>query len=258
MSFLKQPLNTAIMSLPLWTHFTPSYAVGLLCSCCKQKGLNIKKYEIEIEFYHHVSDENKTVWIPENTPYWDNPENAEQLFDKYQESFFIPQIKRLQNAGHNVFAFTVNNRSLAFTGEFIRLLKKMIPESYVILGGPTAFSAPEKMIDIDGVDGVCLGEADELFPQFLLDLQENGSPKQYEGFFIRTNDGSVSRSKRVKGPSDIDSLPFPDFSDCNLNLYKDVGALPTNLSRGCLQRCSYCAESPNFGKFRFRSGENLF
>ena len=42
---------------------------------------------------------------------------------------------------------------------------------------------------------------------------------------------------------DLDSLPFPDYDDFDLNLYEHPDGASIETSRGCVAKCSFCAET---------------
>jgi radical SAM superfamily enzyme YgiQ (UPF0313 family) len=57
---------------------------------------------------------------------------------------------------------------------------------------------------------------------------------------------------------DLESLPVPDYSDINLNLFKPI-LIPIYSNRGCPFRCHFCSEHSLFGKkFKRRSPERVY
>jgi len=61
---------------------------------------------------------------------------------------------------------------------------------------------------------------------------------------------------KMRNPLDIDSLPTPDYTDLQLDTYFQIATVYR--SRGCTNRCQFCAEWNLFGpRFRVRSVENV-
>ena len=171
---------------------------------------------------------------------------------------WIPFVENLKKNGVDVLGLHVNNRAIPLTRRLVGLTKEIAPKMHVILGGPTSFSAPSTLYEIEGVDAVCLGEAEISLVSYLKLLDAGKHPREHKGFVIMAPDGGMTNGGLSQVVEDLDLLPFPDYSGYNLDLYVAKGSLPTAISRGCIQRCSYCAESPFFGKFRSRSGLSIF
>ena len=52
----------------------------------------------------------------------------------------------------------------------------------------------------------------------------------------------------------LEDLPFPDYSDYNLSLYEYPNGTSIETSRGCVAKCTFCAET-HFWKFRSTTAE---
>lgn len=60
--------------------------------------------------------------------------------------------------------------------------------------------------------------------------------------------------------SDMFKSPIPDYSDYRFDLYlfdKDRIAWPVTGSKGCVRDCDFCDVRKQFGKYRYRSGEDI-
>jgi len=56
---------------------------------------------------------------------------------------------------------------------------------------------------------------------------------------------------------DLNRLPFPDYSDYNMDLYenKSIGIVG---SRGCVRRCTFCDIHEHWKKYQWRTAEDIF
>lgn len=56
---------------------------------------------------------------------------------------------------------------------------------------------------------------------------------------------------------DLDALPYPDYDDYDLSIYRSpfVGVLG---SRGCVRQCTFCDVHEYWTKFRWRTAESIF
>lgn len=123
-----------------------------------------------------------------------------------------------------------------------RELRTKYSDKAIVIGGPHATFFPH-MIEQAPIDGVCIGEGEESFPEFI-DLWRTGFPSVPDGFWIRRNNGRgpVERGRTRSPVRDLDSLPLPAF-DLYYDLHRRYRALPIRIfmaTRGCPFNCSYC------------------
>ncbi|MBI2390653.1 MAG: B12-binding domain-containing radical SAM protein [Deltaproteobacteria bacterium] len=126
--------------------------------------------------------------------------------------------------------------------DWARRLRRCFPHKALVMGGPHPSFFPQ-VIEHTPLDGICIGEGEESFPEFL-ELLAEGLPRVPDGFWIRRDHGRgpVERGKTRAPPRDLDALPSPSFE-----LFYDAEpryrALPIRIflaTRGCPFRCSYC------------------
>jgi len=125
--------------------------------------------------------------------------------------------------------------------QWARALRAAGPEQGLFLGGPHATFFP-RVLEQAPLDGVCLGEGEESFPE-ALELWRQGFPEVPRGFWIRRDHGRgpVERGPRRPPVRDLDALA-PAAYDL---FYDDpqYRKLPSRVflaTRGCPYRCTYC------------------
>ena len=124
---------------------------------------------------------------------------------------------------------------------FNKEVKKRIKNVVSVFGGPHITFFPEIIYE-DGVDAVCMGEAEEAFLFFIRQFQEKGSmPESSPNFWIK-HLGEVSKSTVLPLITDLDLLPFPDREGFFLAnpFVKSNGRKEFNARRGCPYKCTYC------------------
>ena len=123
-----------------------------------------------------------------------------------------------------------------------RSFRRTFAEKAIVLGGPHPTFFP-RIIEQAPLDGVCLGEGEESFPEFL-DEWKAGLRRAPDGWWIRRDAGRgpVERGAIRPPPADLDAIPPPAF-----DLFYEAGAhyrdAPNKsflATRGCPFRCSYC------------------
>lgn len=149
-------------------------------------------------------------------------------------------------AGADVLAMSATTGLHRIYNYWAHQLRAAFPDKLIVLGGahPTFF--PD-VIEQAPFDGVCIGEGEESFPEFLA-TWDRGNPRPVPGWWIRRDGGhgDVVRGEERGPVADLDRLPFAAH-----DLFYDPAAGGTRAfagvdhkvflaTRGCPFRCRYC------------------
>ncbi|MBT0665479.1 cobalamin-dependent protein [Geobacter pelophilus] len=158
-----------------------------------------------------------------------------------------PSVVGLSQFTHNRFE----------TLEVARIVKSVLPDCFVLLGGPHAtYRWREILASSPDVDAVALGEGE----QTMLDLAaalagKAGSLTSISGLAVRGEDGSAVFAGSRAPLATLDEIPFP-----GTYLNNSIGVDPRQqlefiiTSRGCPSTCRFCSSPLFWGrKLRFRS-----
>lgn len=162
-------------------------------------------------------------------------------------------------------------RSLTSGRDFLHLItqgiKNAFPNTPIIVGGPYASDSPALILkDHPAVDFTCSNEGEEVLRQFIEALLlGRGDVEEIKGLGFRRN-GVPVINQPMPWIDDIDTIPFPDYTDVNLDRFIDIENpmripngerwAPLFTQRGCPYKCTYCHEG--FGKLsRERSVDNV-
>lgn len=209
-------------------------------------------------------------------------ERGHEVALAYEQSLFddknylcIPFLHRLFDQGSNIVRQIVDTKPdlvafsvMVFTYPpalaVARQLKQVL-DVPVIFGGAHAMSCPERILEKDCVDMVCVGEGEEAMAELLDSMARGEVDTSIQGLWFKAPSGEVVRNPRRPLIKDLDTMPFPDkelfapFVSIR-NYYLAV----TN--RGCPFSCTYCSVSylteldkgtENFKKVRERSVDNV-
>lgn len=182
-------------------------------------------------------------------------------------------LKRVADA--DVIGISSMSNYFNLASEFIKRVKKINPDCYIVWGGAHAIMSPETAIPL--VDAVCIGEGEKQFVE-LLDNLHTPNRDKIHGFWFRTPSGHVENARRPLMPSEeMDVMPHPDFSEDIIyvddrrltNLTSDIylSAQGPNYmtvwSQGCPFKCSYCGNTKflendkKYSKLRYPSPEYI-
>ena len=143
----------------------------------------------------------------------------------------------------------------------IQAIRSVLPEVFIVLGGPHVNAFPELAVRLDGIDAAITGDGEQAL-QILLDtLEEDGRDDLtgVPGILLLQPDGSIYRNQEQRTVHDLDSLPFSDRDAFPPNLYYTPGmkgGRTTTMmsSRGCPNQCVFC-NVPH--RYRARSPEHV-
>jgi len=160
--------------------------------------------------------------------------------------------------------------------EFNSLIDFMLPAKnkfniLVIVGGSHTTVAPEKAIQKEGVDIVCVGEGEKALLELAKRIEQKQSFNDIPNLWVKTPAGEVIKND-VAPQIEMDDLPEPDWDlfDARHRARPFEGELKNygffEISRGCPFSCSYCINAklheiyrsfPNSKLFRFHSPEEI-
>jgi len=253
-------MKIMLVSCPTWATWAPSYALGLLTAALKGKGHQVITADLNMEIYHAVKKDDQKLWLDQYGGYWDDAAKVQEFFDRY--AGLLQSIAgRLATADVSVIGFSVNSASRIMSQHINRLMKKQNSEIITVFGGPDCFRAYHglKFMDDPDIDVLCTLEGDIALPA-LADVIDKGGFAKYpvKGFVIRdSRTGELLDGEDPDPIMELDEIPFPDYSWANFAQYTIRNRLTLMLSRGCINRCSFCSEGANFKKYRSRSAQNI-
>ncbi len=161
-----------------------------------------------------------------------------------------------------VVGVTATTSTIKSALKYVEMIKKILPESLTVIGGPHATFMPfETLNSSEYLDVVVKGEGEETMVDILDEsFQEVPHMDNVQGIFFRDPKiGNLKSTPERPLIEDLDSLPFPARHLVSFESYmpeKRTGGIIT--SRGCVYSCNYCSSSLIMGKkFRSRSPDNV-
>jgi len=158
-------------------------------------------------------------------------------------------IAQINSFGPDIIGLSVMSRSYNLAYEIVDLIKKF--NLAVVIGGPHACTFQEDILRQSKADYVILNEGEYR----LQDLMNGRAFKEIDGLIYRQGDKIVSNT-----PSsfvDINTLPFPDYAEFELDKYSG-GCIGISTSRGCPYSCIFCSVgTTSHKKLRMRSANSV-
>lgn len=145
------------------------------------------------------------------------------------------------------------------------VIKEWNRECFLMVGGPHATDNPEDVLRGGYVDCVVIGEGEVTFQKLMFRLLDQKPISDVPGIAFSKN-GKVVKTSPQALISNLDTLPFPDYSLIDLEqfsnrfmtfssrIFRPHGNILT--TRGCPYKCMYCHNILG-KKFRARTPENV-
>ena len=231
--------DIVIISVPGVIHKLPQAAPALLKASVESAGFTCRTIDFNIRFYQDVTDSDQLE------TYFSTGLNSEV---KQQASDLVEQwtidLLKLNPKFVGISVFTYQNRiATELFCQHLRRLSKV----KIVLGG--------QGLSEGGILGVS-NFGRQMRDQQLADhwIRSEGEVSLIELLKNNTNYPGID-SDSFKQIDDLDSIPFPNYDDYNLDLYKNR-TLPVTGSRGCVRSCSFC-DIHDHWKYRYRTGQNI-
>jgi anaerobic magnesium-protoporphyrin IX monomethyl ester cyclase len=154
----------------------------------------------------------------------------------------------------------------------VEALRKLLPDTLFIAGGPLATIYPERFSEV--FDVVFCGEGDLTVPRFCEDYCRSGCEPcdisrldlmAYPGIYLRTGELIVDVPAVHHSVKVIERLPLPDRSVFDHNRYQEFwehtsGCRMTSImiTRGCPYSCDFCSKPVWGNNYRKPSLERVF
>jgi anaerobic magnesium-protoporphyrin IX monomethyl ester cyclase len=179
--------------------------------------------------------------------------------DLVEKLGFDEFLRRLRNS--RIVGITSTTPTFNSALNYAKKIKKALKDVFIIFGGVHASFEPERVLQNDFVDAVCIGEGEETIVEVAERIEAEKSLDSVKGIYYR-EEGKIRKNEPRGFIEDLDSLPFPAFDLMPLEKYSVFGErlrqFPVISSRGCPFACRYCSSSLFMGhRFRARSAENV-
>ncbi|GAM09267.1 putative methyltransferase [Geobacter sp. OR-1] len=179
-----------------------------------------------------------------------------RLFD--QRDVFDAELLRGSTLDYDIIGISVWGDSFAYVRQAVAILKEERPNRPVILGGPLATAIPQLLLETTQADFVVAGEGELTLTELLDHLTSNEFARPCEailGLSWRDNNGAIHTNPPRPQITDLDIIPFQDFSVWDRFRGQEIPELYLSYSRGCACNCTFCFRA--FPKLNYKSVERV-
>lgn len=230
--------HIAFILMPKWAVFFAPYNIARLAAVTRAAGYRTSVFDWNVSTWRILQ---KTL---KEDPYQGHGSRdylwLDDMYEKKLEPHVKPileeYLKNLIKLKPDVVGFSLYYTNVLPTLWLARKLREHLPNTKIIAGGSHIQWNPDPFPEFDHV---VKGEGEELI-LWILDQIEKGIPLTEYLY-------NADKTKRL----DLDQLPFPDYSDLDVNMYMMPNAISSEVSRGCVAKCTFCQET-HYWKYRSR------
>ncbi|MFC2092020.1 B12-binding domain-containing radical SAM protein, partial [Elusimicrobiota bacterium] len=256
-------MKVALIKSPWWVRYCPPYILGFFAALLRDHGHQAYPYDLNNMLYYDVKPEFRKYWDDRDYySFWEDPAFIQYLF---WECGFDSVLEKITLKESRIFCFTTHTPNVLISLKLAEEIKNLNKDAIVIFMGHKCSRAQmaHDFIRYDSVDYVCTGEADIALPELLSKLEgrRRSDMPECKGFLLK-KDGNIIDCGDPQIVADLDSVPFPDYSDLMETVPHMPYSQPCRLdildSRGCVNACHFCYERLYWQKFRTMSAQRIY
>jgi len=131
------------------------------------------------------------------------------------------------------------------TWETARLLRELLPDATLVMGGPHCLCFPHEVLEHSAADYVVSGDGEETLAGLLTALSQGNPVPDLPGLWRRENGRVLPPDVACAVVSEVDAIPAPDRDLLPYRRYSSIltpNDFETTMitSRGCPHKCVFC------------------
>ncbi len=228
-----------LLLLPEWATMFPPFNMARLSAVAKGAGYESKCIDLNVKAFNYMKENNNcgldySPWDGAREWKWVGHNYHEDLHERL-EPLFTSYIEQIVEYAPDVIGFTTYYCNYEPTSWMASELKKVLPDAVFVLGGSDAH---KELRDINpAFDYIVRGEGEGIILN-ILDNVEKG---------IRFDEMQILQQPEGERLN-LSGFPTPDYSHFDFNDYQIPNGVNSELSRGCVAKCTFCEET-HFWKY---------
>ena len=114
---------------------------------------------------------------------------------------------KLRDFNPDIIGFSIDTSTFKDAIEMAKDIKKLLPNVYIVFGGPHPTICPDETIQIQSIDAICIGEGEYAMFELCNHIKKQRIPIKVKNLWVKHN------SKIIKNPQrpylqDLDSIPL--------------------------------------------------
>lgn len=250
--------KSLLIGMPIWTVEYPMHSLACVGGIFKAAGWSCTIEDLNVKIFRLAKDH--VTW------YWDTQDERasedvqpDEIYDLHRNKIEALLKNLVENRRYDLIAFSVYTSTVRFSLRAAQFLKSEGVNVPILFGGAECFPSEsgKSLLEERGPDIICQGEAELCLPAFLKEFELTADFRvTCEGFAYKRGTEIIDTGL-PQLPSLADDLAHPDWTQFAFGLYRNPGDFASFFSRSCVGRCSFCSESRQYRRFRFRRADEV-
>jgi radical SAM superfamily enzyme YgiQ (UPF0313 family) len=165
---------------------------------------------------------------------------------KLNRHFLKNATQLILKSNAKIFCFTSICHNFPIVVLLSKFIKKHLPNSVIILGGPYVSLLPEDILQkFRFIDYIVVGEGEVTFPNLIKILLNKSDIKILTGigYFNKDSKLIIEKPSLLKS---LDESPIPNYDIIDINKYfnyQNEKIINIEVGRGCIYSCKFCSTS---------------
>jgi radical SAM superfamily enzyme YgiQ (UPF0313 family) len=249
-------MKVLLITCPSYGVLHPPLSLAYLTAALRSRSHDVIPLDLSIQLFNELpKEERESYWGLNSSDLWADRGFIEKIISKEKIASWTEAILQEEP---NFVGFSIYSTNLLTSLILAEKIKERDDRVKIIFGGPFMRrdnGVANSTISHAFVDAVVIGEGEVTLQELINSYEKKGAIEYCQGTMIRL-DGRIVDCGIREPVSNLDSLPFPDFSDFEFNIYREK-LIPLLSSRGCPYNCAFCNEKSFWHKYRWRSADNI-
>lgn len=258
--------DIVLIMCPGWGVTQPPIGIGYLKSFLEQVRIKTQCLDLNLDLYRSFSE--KKYWELNYPEHFMRLETFKRDILPGLQPFLDPWAKRIISYQPSIVGFSLFMSNVNAAILLAKKLKEINPRLVIVAGGPEVSRLKRITVDkgqriaevnqeiFKNFDLLIEGEGEYALQDLMRRVNEGKDIHDLAGAFCQKGENVIMNKPRLP-IKDLDALPPPDFSDFFFTKYNQA-TLPLITSRGCINRCAFCADSPLWKNYRQQSAKKTF
>jgi hypothetical protein len=239
--------NVVVAAVPLVDSMhAPMAAPAVLKASLSRAGIKSTAMDLNIEVLLKVKSHPEQQYLEK---FFEDQEANDWVVQEISKILFYCANRIIEQKPTVIALSLLTYQCQNFTLWLCLVLRQLYPQARIVIGGP---GIKHQVADLDDTF------RNTILKMGLIDHYIVGDGDQTLIEYVKGNyDHPGINSDTWHPVNDLDSLPYPDWSDYNFYLYSRY-YMPLVDAKGCVRNCEFCDVIEYWDKFKSRKAENIF
>lgn len=235
---------------------TPPLGLATISSTLLEAGHQTKLFDYNVMLWREFgAGRSDDLWSGGRYLDWAIDQNYQDKLKPMLSDRLKAYMEKILKWEPDLVGFSIFDTSYPCTKDAARILKSMRPELPIVFGGPgmvrSLFQSTEDLKS-SHADFIVFGEGEKTIVELVNRLGDPSSLSECLGMAYL--DSGTLRINEDRKNISLKEVRVPDFQGLDFSLYK-YKMLPVMMSRGCVAKCTFCAETRFWKGFRVREAQ---